>query len=138
MTAETLNLLRWHAGLEKTGPDDKPSIATVTWKTARQKDAIDRATADVLLLLEQVNHDLNGAKPSEISEKASAISRQVVFVIEELRRLLKEAAGGCDAGPDRDALTRAEARIGYAWNAVIAGDIDNVVTYADEQSWGKT
>jgi hypothetical protein len=32
---------------------------------------------------------------------------------------------------------RAEEKMGFAWNGILAGDIDNLDEYVDEQMWGK-
>jgi hypothetical protein len=133
MSTQTINLLRWHAGLEKNGPNDRASLASLTWKPADHKDSIDRAASDVLTLISELNHDLNGIKPSEGRDKEPAISRQIVFAVEEIRRMLKEAARKSIA-VDREALLRSEAKIAWAWNAVVAGDIDDIRSYVDEQS----
>jgi hypothetical protein len=129
---ETLHFLRWHAGIERDGPSDQPSIVSVTSKPVNKKSLIEKAASDVVHLLEKMNHDLNGPKPSAVSVKTPTLPRHAVFVVEKLRRMLKDAADQC-GGADQEALLSAEARISSAWSAVVAGDIDDVVKYTDEQ-----
>jgi hypothetical protein len=134
MNTQTLKLLRWHAGLDQQGPNDTISIAQITWAPTNQAASIDRTADNVIMILSEINYELNGPKPSQSTNKSAMISRQLIFAVEEIRRLLREALTKCNSVEDLDALKRSERRINCAWSGVVSGDIDNLRSYIDEQA----
>jgi hypothetical protein len=89
--------------------------------------------ADIIACLEAVNHELNGPVPSEsiggnkerdIAAVAYAVSGIVVYGLQARRRWERE---GLFTPQDRDGLLEAVYRIAYAWDQVLAGDIDDIL-----------
>jgi hypothetical protein len=119
VTAETVRLLRWHAGLEGDALDG----ASVSGATA-VAGAVAAAVADCLRVLGSLNVELNGPHPSgHTSLRADAVPRGAAYAVSEVSRMLR-AAGRDDAAWQVDT----------AWNAVLAGDVDDVAKHvAGEQ-----
>jgi hypothetical protein len=125
MNATLLSRLSWHAGLEGTDEGDQPSISASTLKANFSATSIGRATSDVVDLLEELNKDLNGSMPSESTNHAENIPRSLAYAMAEILRLLRDSQN--DLPSQSNGLTsRSLWTIETAWNAVLAGDIDNL------------
>lgn len=130
--SETTNRLLWHAGLRDVpGPGLSRSIAACTSPTS-QLEGLDEAVADFITAMARLNNELNGAAPSQTRNAgASAIPRTVAYAVSEVSRFLREH----DPGDHHDVRASQAARqVDAAWNAVLAGDIDDIAQYLrDEQ-----
>jgi hypothetical protein len=112
---ETTRRLRWHAGLEQAANGARISIAECIGVT-RIGERLDEALNDLLSTLTQLNGELNGPAPSETTDGADQIPLQLVYAITEIIRMLRD-----DPSTDDAAWT-----VETAWNAVLAGDIDDL------------
>lgn len=109
--AETVRLIRWHAGLD-TNEIDAASVSGSVVPGA----GVGTAVTSFIDALQRLNVELNGARPSEaIDTTDAALPGQMVYAIAEVSRLLREMG-------DNDEAWAAET----AWLAVLAGDIDDV------------
>lgn len=104
-------LLRWHAGLEGNSLDP----ASVAGATANEGDA-SRAVESFIEALDRFNRDQNGATPSASTTGLDTVPVSAAYSVSEVTRMLR-ASGLDDLAWDVDA----------AWNAVLAGDIDDIV-----------
>lgn len=125
MNATLLSRLRWHAGLEESYEGDQPSISASTWKANFSATSIGRATSDVVDLLEELNKDLNGSTPSESTDYAENIPRSLAYAMSEILLLLRDSRNDLPS-QSNDLTRRSLWTIETAWNAVLAGDIDNL------------
>jgi hypothetical protein len=116
VSSETARLLRWHAGLDADALDP----ASVSGATAAGRPASE-AVAAFLSVLGRVNHELNGAHPSEgVSAKPEDVPRDVAYSVSEVAAMLRRADEHELAG-----------RVDTAWNAVLAGDIDDLTEHIE-------
>lgn len=114
VSPDTVRLLRWHAGLQ----DDALDPESVSGATAAGQ-RVGEAVTGFLLVLERVNHELNGPRPSERAGGGSDdVSRDVAYAVSEVTRMLRHAEA-------HDAARRVDT----AWNAVLAGDIDDIAEH---------
>lgn len=134
MTTENITShLRLHAGLDND-PDRKvPMIADCSWLANGYASQVTAATDDVIHTLGRLNKQINGDVPSQSVTRVAMIHRQIVFAVEEIRRLLRVAADQLTEENAKSEFIRQEWRISVAWYAVICGDIDSLERYiADE------
>lgn len=110
VTAETLRLLRWHAGLDGDALD--PSSVSGASATRAGQDV---AVAACLHALDALNHELNGLLPSTSDTGDDAVPRSVAYAVAEIARILR-------ASGDEDGAWQVDT----AWSAVLAGDIDDI------------
>jgi hypothetical protein len=116
VSPDTVRLLRWHAGLEDDALDPK-SVSGAT--AAGQR--LDETVRGFLSVLERVNVELNGPLPSErIGAGTDDVPRDVAYAVSEVTRMLRDAE-------QHDAA----ARVDTAWNAVLAGDIDDLAEHVE-------
>jgi hypothetical protein len=112
---DTTSRLLWHAGITTAPEQAGSSIADCTG-AAGTSGGLDEALGDLLVTLAQLNRELNGPVPSETANAAHDIPRRVAYAIAEISRMLRE-----DPGTTEHAWA-----VDTAWNAVLAGDIDNL------------
>ena len=104
-----------HAGLAKPRSGDPPSIFEVTG-SPRSAD-LDEPIADAIAALGEVNVLLNGAVPSRtVGTAANSVPRSLAYAVSEIVRMLRQ---------DAQASIAAGA-IEIAWNAILAGDVDDL------------
>lgn len=134
---EILSRLNWHAGVQKEGPAGVPSISECSWLPNKKTASIDAAVSDVVAVLARVNVELNGAKPSTSTEKRSELPRQLVAAIERIRTMLGGAAMRANDPAEAAKFVRMEKRIAAGWDGILAGDIDDLIEYIDQQEWAR-
>ena len=120
----TAERLRWHAGLI-TGDAFAGSASLDELLFAREPGSAEFGAAidDVLRTLQSLNVELNGEVPSSsISMTPADVPRGVAYSVSEITSRLR-AKGQTDAASAVD----------VAWNAVLAGDIDDVVAHVREE-----
>jgi|SRR5882724_7877759 len=109
--------LRYHAGLESDLKLGVPSLADAVWKRA----SIAASVEDVIRLFQLLNHELNGLVPSASTRDNGQLSRNLVYAVTEIVRILREL----ETGPDTE-VSRAVRHMEFAWSCILAGDIDNI------------
>jgi hypothetical protein len=120
---DTIDRLRWHAGLDDLDDTSVPSVASVTYPDGRTP-GLERAVADFIASLERLNHELNGACPSDATAASDSISRKAAYAVAEVVRMLD---GHGDAERERWLVET-------AWLAVLAGDIDDLQAHVAEEA----
>jgi hypothetical protein len=117
VSPDTVRLLCWHAGLQGDALDPE-SVSGAT--AAGQR--VGKAVTEFLLVLERANHELNGPHPSERVGDGSVdhVPRSVAYAVSEVTGRLRDA--------EEHDLAR---RIDTAWNAVLAGDIDDIAEHVE-------
>ena len=116
VSADTIRLLLWHAGLR----DDAPDPGSVSGATPTGQ-GVGEAVTGFLLVLERVNRELNGPRPSErIGVSPDDVPRDVAYAVSEVTRMLRDAEA-------QDAARRVDT----AWNAVLAGDVDDLAEHVE-------
>jgi hypothetical protein len=112
---DTTKRVLWHAGL---GESTRQAGAAVVDCTGPAGDAsrLDDALDDLVQTMAALNRELNGEVPSATTEGAEQIPRKLAYAIAEITRMLREESG----------LPDHAWRVETAWNAVLAGDIDDL------------
>jgi hypothetical protein len=122
---ETVERLKWHAGFGERPVDAAtPSISDCTAPKSSVAESLPLAIADFVDALEALNRELNGDVPSETIEgKADSVPRSVAYSVAEAASMLR------DAGQD-------DWSVNTAWEAVLAGDIDDLHEHLElEGDW---
>ena len=116
VSSDTISLLRWHAGLQDDALDPE-SVSGATASGQRVGDAV----TGFLLVLQRVNRERNGSRPSErLGVASDDVPRDVAYAVSEVTRMLRAAEAQDAAG-----------RVDTAWNAVLAGDIDDLAEHVE-------
>ena len=129
---EALHLLLNHASLANDLPEERCLSVLLYWLRANKGDlGIDAALREVIECLKVVNCELNGRTPSDVvwADKARLLSRELVYAVsslildsvDQLERM-RQSSNELDRRPIRNAL----AELAIAWDAVLAGDIDDL------------
>ena len=118
--------MRWHAGYEKPIPKSFPSLSDCTWPPNGLQDYLDHAVGDIVDTLSVVNHQMNGAVPSETAIADANISRLLVGAISEIQRMLRAFRESCTTSEAQQSALRYEFIVETAWGAVLDGDIDDL------------
>ena len=84
VSPETVRLLRLHAGLEGTAPE---SLAGAAFSG----EGVSEAVTTFVAVLERLNHELNGPRPSESFVGASDVQREVAYSVSEVTGALRDA-----------------------------------------------
>jgi hypothetical protein len=132
VSTETKDRLRWHAGLNSAAQTAVPSISYCTGSEGSVA-ALDEALPDLLVTLARLNHELNGEIPSESTDSATEISRDLVYAIAEVIRLLRDAADKPPGQSDARSFERAAWLIETTWAAALAGDIDDLPQHVNRE-----
>lgn len=119
-TQITTARLRWHAGLDGDSHADPNasgrSLDRVLAEPEPDPQALTAALEDLLDVIESLNVEINGDPPSEsINADAADVPRAIAYAVSEITSRLR-SNGNSDAVRIVDT----------AWNAVLAGDIDNI------------
>jgi hypothetical protein len=77
---------------------------------------------DLIDALQRLNTELNGDPPSESGAGADSVPREIAYAVAEITRALRKAA-------QPDAAWKVDA----AWNATLAGDIDDLGSHLNEE-----
>jgi hypothetical protein len=123
-TTDTIDMLRWHAGLITEAPTSRgPSIDELLFEREPTQGEFDAALLDLLRTLQALSVELNGETPSEVigtSEKE--LPTAAAYAISEITLRLRSR-------------NRADAAwsVDLAWNAVLAGDIDDVIEHVQQE-----
>lgn len=118
VSRETTQLLRWHAGLE----GDALDVRSVSGSLAAGGD-VEHAMSDFIEAMARLNQEMNGAQPSAaVDGKEDYISRDVAYAVAEVTRMLRDAARVIEAWA-----------VDTAWNAVLAGDIDDMAEHLEAE-----
>lgn len=128
LSQQTLERLRWHVApyeeRERAIIEGVPSIAAATASDAPANE-VATAIADVFDTLAVLNHELNGPTPSENTDPVVLLPRQLVYAMTEIIQMLREC---CAEGAAR--------RIETAWQAILAGGIDDISEHVRlEEEW---
>ena|SRR5215207_250560 len=122
VSPDTTQRLRWHAGLAQVPVGSLPTISDRTRPANALGSRLEDALADLVATLEQLNRELNGDTPSQAITGATEIPREVAYAVSEIARMLR------DSGAAQDTWT-----VETAWNAVLAGDIDDLQQHLKEE-----
>jgi hypothetical protein len=107
-----------------------PSISDCTGSQG-SADGLGEALADLLAILARLNHELNGTTPSESTDSATEIPRDLAYAVAEITRLLRDASDKPPGSPDTAAFANVAWLSETAWAAVLAGDIDDLMEHVD-------
>ena len=122
MSRETTQLLRWHAGLD----GDALDASSVSGSLAAGGD-VERAMSDFIEAMQRLNQEINAEQPSAaVDGKEDYVSRGVAYAVAEVTRMLRDAARVSEA-----------CAVEAAWNAVLAGDVDDVAEHLKAESWAR-
>lgn len=124
---ETIQHLRWHAGLEKESDFTAPSIAACTWPPSDLSSGLGDAITDCLVVLSRFNIELNGAVHSMDHDQADEIPRRAAYAVAEIIRLLREYGDALGVDDDGKQIMKWVKLVEAAWLAVLAGDIDDLM-----------
>jgi len=134
MTTKTIvSQLRTHVGFEKSDLGKIPTVSDCTWLPNGIAGRITEATDDVIRVLGRLNREINGDIPSESTKRDALISRELVFLITEILRILRSAVDEAEDTRMKDEFARQERRISTAWYGVLSGDIDDIQQYVDDE-----
>lgn len=113
---DTSGWLLWHAGFAERQGATTPSVWEAT--KAGDSEALDAALDDLVAAFVALNRDLNGDAPSATVGPGSDVPRQAAVAVSEIGQLLRRQSGAVAA--------RAVWIVDAAWDAVLAGDIDDL------------
>lgn len=116
ITDATRKLLLWHAGLQ----GDPLDPSSISGSTAAGHN-VAHAVADLLDAMALLNREMNGPEPSQVSGVSDdGVPRSVAYAVSEVVRQLGSSAHVIEAW-----------QIDVAWNAVLAGDIDDLADHIE-------
>ena len=133
ITEETMKRLRWHAGLAErpSGAGGTPVAGCIGASDASSSE-LEPAMSDLFEALGLLNVELNGRLPSESRTATDAVPRSIAYAVAEISRMLRDAAGrGRD---DRSELAGHAWRVDTAWLAVLAGDVDDLLSHVNDEA----
>lgn len=128
-----ISRLRWHAGLEDLSGQSLPSLAACTWPANGLQGSLDGAVDDVVETLSVINHQMNGAVPSETNIADANVSVRLVYAIAEIQRMLRIFRESSESSDTQRWARRMERSIEIAWNGILAGDIDNLKDHVSDE-----
>jgi hypothetical protein len=128
-----------HSDLPKSFSSENESLIFCLYKAERnnQPPQIASLVEDVIHCLELVNKELNGPNPSETFRRTNpAVLEQVSYPISGIiygimRHYRSWKQSGLFDRNILDALLDAVLKISYAWDQVLAGDIDDILEGLD-------
>jgi hypothetical protein len=120
-TVTATERIAWHAGLSEAGALPPGSVSAVT--SGGDPADIEAATTDFIGTLDKYNRELNGPVPSEtVDPRDDSVPRSLAYAVGEVVRMLRAS------GSDRAAL-----RVETTWQAVLAGDVDDIDEHLVEE-----
>jgi hypothetical protein len=126
VSAETRDWLRWHAGLGGWKGSSSPAISEAA--QTGDVDSLNAAWDDLIAALAAMNRELNGDRPSEVTGSGDDdVPRQVAYAISEMVRMLKQPTA------TDPSFVRVAGRVEIAWNAVLAGDVDDLSEHVTQE-----
>jgi hypothetical protein len=131
ITTNTYNQILRHAWPEHHCVSSGPFIVDCTIPSISTESELNRALANLLQAFASLNFEFNGNSPGESTGRERYLERDLVYSISEITRMLQECQ--CPNLSLSDAAKRAEWLISAAWNAILAGDIHDVVQHAFDQ-----
>jgi hypothetical protein len=132
VSKETEARLFSHAFPEREALSSVPSISSCTWPGAENEGRLDEALVDFIDALSDLNHELNGEVPSEstAADPIPTITTWLAYSVAVATRMLRTYG---EKQQDDEVLLAAW-RVETAWEAVLAGDIDDIAEHvADEE-----
>jgi hypothetical protein len=134
VSAETSERLRYHADFDYEGASDSsiPSVSSCTYPGEVNEGRLDEALSDLLDALEGLNRELNGPAPSENAWPPVAhpsVSTAVAYYVAVVTRMIRSYG---ERHSDPTAL-RGAWLVETAWEAVLAGDIDDIKGHLAEE-----
>jgi len=131
---QAINRLINHANVsEKTDISEDESLVYHLWASTRlkKKPIIAPLRKDLIRCLQAINVQINGEKPSETLASIRSIDEELVVIVSEI---IHSCLDFCVIWTKRDLFdeqTRWELQIttwmiSFAWNAILAGDIDDI------------
>ena len=132
--SDALKKLRNHANSPGSGLPESESFLFALWQAERQSciPELRNLFDDILDCLETVNHELNTKQPSEnIGGKAEAFPRSLVADVSGILSVSWRNYWQWSSSQQFTESFRTEfavmlVQIGIAWDAVLAGDIDDI------------
>jgi hypothetical protein len=132
--SHALQRLRNHANVAGSTLSESESFLFVLWQAEREAQAPDIRSLfdDILSCFEAVNHTLNTRHPSNtISGKAEALPRMLVADVSAILSVgwsnyWQSSSSEKFSESSRTEFAAMLVQIGLAWEAVLAGDIDNI------------
>ena len=118
ISKHTRQRLRWHAGLD----GDPLDPLSVSGSLAAGR-GVERAVNDFFDVMRQLNYAMNGDVPSEVvTGDDDLVPRDVAYAVSEVARQLGDTAHVIEAW-----------EVDVAWNAVLAGDIDDLAEHIEHE-----
>jgi hypothetical protein len=133
---QALQKLSQHAGAPE---GDSFTLALCQAERQQVIPELRRSFDDILSCLEVINHTLNTEHPSEaIAGKADDLPRALVANVSEILSIgwschLRWTTSGKFTATFRTELSSMLVQIGTAWDAVLAGDIDDIRQHAQAE-----
>jgi hypothetical protein len=128
------NRLREHSGLPVAVPQLAGSAfidVVLAIKKGESETALGEAVADVIDCLQHLNHYNQDAQ----SDRREVLNLDVVYAISGMTLLAIEVSMAlCKTGKSCSKLLSAAWRIGCAWDALLAGDIENIHQHLDYEA----
>ena len=110
-----------------------PSISECT-SPESLLEGLDAAVDDFVQALSAFNRTLNGEVPSQSFDHADSVPAAAAYAVSEANRMLRDYRGSAEN------VGRAEGAawaIETAWNAVLAGDIDDLAQHIRDAACGR-
>lgn len=83
--------------------------------------------SDFIEAMQRLNQEINAEQPSAaVDGKEDYVSRGVAYAVAEVTRMLRDAARVSEA-----------CAVDAAWNAVLAGDVDDVAEHLEAENWAR-
>ena len=118
VSSETTSRLRWHAGLDAAAPGSGPSISDCTGSQGSAEGLGERACRSPCHT-RRLNHELNGTIPSETSDSATEIPRDLAYAVAEITRFLRDASDNAPGSAETAAFASAAWLNETSWAAVL-------------------
>jgi hypothetical protein len=143
--SQAFERLRNHANAPGSSLPESESFLFALWQAERQTRIPDLRNLfdDIHSCFEAVNHAINTPHPSDIIEgKAEALPRSLVGDVSSIfstgwSYYWRWASSERFTAPFRTELASALVQIGIAWDAVLAGDIDNIREHVQNEFTAK-
>ena len=130
---------RWHAGLlynsEPSDVADQVALSEAIWRVKRGEQTRLKASVEhVLLEFQKANLILNGPVPSESTDQRGDIPSQLAYAVSNLITQCAELNASNQASDRRQWTSGLTWVLSCAWDAVLAGDIDDVIAHVEMEA----